>query len=207
MAFYDMFGDGDGTMRFQQLHARYGLAYAKAYYHYFYSRNLNDFSITDWNISLIDQGDLVKIGKFMYSLRDIKVTGSASRSSICNNSASVDLGNGSRVLNIYSSIENGNYVPGERYDNGYYLYNHAEQSSWWNIDLEDRVDVSTPCEYLDPAPTQEECASRQGGAYAEVRADAYIESTTKIYNFFDGPPTDSGSDFLGYGYINGPIRS
>jgi hypothetical protein len=205
---YDMLGDGDGTMRLQQLQVQYGTAYALANYHSIWSRDINDYDEDEWFIELMDQGDLVKISRFMYKLRDIKVRASASRTSICDNTASVDFGSGERLLNLPTVIEDGNYVQGERYDDYYYLYNHAQQSPWFDVDLEDRVSTSTPCEYLDPEPDDNngECGMWQGGAYATVRIDGYIQSTTSVHNFFDGPPGDSGSQFLGYGYINGPIN-
>lgn len=205
---YDMLGDGDGTMRLQQLQVQYGTAYALANYHTVWSRDINDYDEDEWFIELMDQGDLVKISRFMYKLRDIKVKAKASRTSICNNTAEIDLSSGIRLLNVQTDIEDGNFVQGDRYDDYYYLYNHADQSPWFEGDLSDRSDQSDACPNLDPPPDNEngECGLWQGGAYAKVQLNGYIQPTTAVHNFFDGPPGDSGSEFLGYGYINGPIN-
>ena len=67
MALFDMLGDGDGTIRFQQMHAQGGLNYALQNYHTLWSKDINDYDENKWFINLMDSEDLIKISKFMYT--------------------------------------------------------------------------------------------------------------------------------------------
>jgi hypothetical protein len=219
MAIDDMLGDGDGTIRFQELNYSNSESYALQYYHYWWSKDINDYPQSDYVIRLMSQSDLNKLGSFMYKLKDIKVFGRALRDTICSEDDDeapygIDYTNGGdgprRLQNLPTVIDaNGNFVRGNPYSGDYFLKNHAQYSSFIeNDDTYPTFSTSPQCDYLDPRPdnnVEGECELWQGGAYTTANFSGAISSLTFLYNFFDGDDPTSDT-FLGYGFIEGPIR-
>lgn len=218
-----MLGDGDGTMRFQNLNYLYGQEYAYQYYHDTWSIDINDYPESEWLIELIGPQDIHKLGHFMYMLRDIKISGKALRGLMCSaeleeegetvpeDGYGIDFtgSNRRRLQNLpsFTDLSTGNIYKGGRYADGFYLGSHAHTSQWIEDSETDPLFVTSPsCPEREPEPDDEEgeCDLWMGDSYTRAFLLGAINSTTTIYNVFDGEPLPG--NFMGYAYINGPIR-